>query len=78
MKLQTENKICGRCYAEEEKLYPSLCNEKPESLVGMPLGQYHCPDCGAMIIAGIKHPTVCKLCRDQKHPGIDSTKIWQK
>lgn len=28
---------------------------EPEQLVGAPLGMYHCPYCGAMVIAGIKH-----------------------
>lgn len=28
----------------------------PEQLGGAPLGQYHCPYCGGMSIAGVKHP----------------------
>lgn len=28
---------------------------EPQQLVGAPLGQYHCPYCGAMVIAGITH-----------------------
>jgi hypothetical protein len=28
---------------------------EPQQLVGVPLGQYHCPYCGAMCIAGIPH-----------------------
>ena len=54
--------ICGRCYEEGVELFNSNCVEKPEELVGMPLGQYHCPDCGAMVIAGIKHPKMCEKC----------------
>ncbi len=27
----------------------------PEQLVGAPLGQYHCPYCGAMVMAGLPH-----------------------
>jgi hypothetical protein len=27
----------------------------PQQLVGAPLGQYHCPYCGAMVIAGMEH-----------------------
>lgn len=27
----------------------------PQQLVGRPLGQYHCPYCGAMVMAGIPH-----------------------
>ena len=28
---------------------------EPQQLVGVPLGQYHCPYCGAMVIAGVRH-----------------------
>lgn len=27
----------------------------PQQLVDAPLGQYHCPYCGAMVIAGLPH-----------------------
>lgn len=27
----------------------------PQQLVGVPLGQYHCPYCGEMVIAGMDH-----------------------
>ncbi len=27
----------------------------PQQLVGVPLGQYHCPYCGGMQIAGMEH-----------------------
>lgn len=67
--------ICGRCYADDlEETFPANCTEKPEALLGYSLGQYHCPDCGAMVVAGIKHPELCKLCFDRKHPGFDRAK----
>ena len=28
---------------------------EPQQLLGAPLGQYHCPYCGAMVVAGIPH-----------------------
>lgn len=28
----------------------------PQQLVGVPMGQYHCRYCGAMVVAGIPHP----------------------
>lgn len=28
---------------------------EPQQLVGAPLGQYHCPYCGAGVVAGIRH-----------------------
>jgi hypothetical protein len=29
---------------------------EPQQLVGVPMGQYHCPWCGAMCVAGMPHP----------------------
>lgn len=68
-KLRT--KICGRCYDEVDGLYPANCGEKPERLKGQPIGQYHCPDCGAMVLAGLPHPGLCKRCAERKHPAYD-------
>lgn len=31
------------------------CPEQPMLLAGQPIGQYHCPVCGMMIIAGLPH-----------------------
>jgi hypothetical protein len=28
---------------------------EPQQLVGVPMGQYHCPYCGAMVLAGTPH-----------------------
>lgn len=28
---------------------------EPQQMIGVPLGQYHCPYCGAMVIAGVPH-----------------------
>jgi hypothetical protein len=28
---------------------------EPEQLAGAPIGQYHCPYCGAMVLAGARH-----------------------
>lgn len=66
--------MCGRCYAEFQtvgNLRDSNCIEKPELLKGKPIGQYHCPDCGAMVMAGIPHPTVCERCATRTHPDYD-------
>ena len=63
--------MCGRCYAEVDVLYPANCQEKPERLIGQPIGMYHCRDCGAMVIAGIVHPDLCKICLDRQHPSFD-------
>ncbi|MCM6777899.1 hypothetical protein NDR87_31625 [Nocardia sp. CDC159] len=29
---------------------------EPQQLVGAPFGQYHCPYCGSMVLAGLPHP----------------------
>lgn len=29
---------------------------EPQRLVGAPLGQFHCGYCGAMVVAGMRHP----------------------
>lgn len=65
------SEMCGRCYDEVDKVYPANCAEKPEKLIGLPLGQYHCPDCGAMVLAGMEHPDLCKQCLGSNHPNFD-------
>ena len=64
--------MCGRCYAEGVELFKANCAEKPERLIGEPMGMYHCPDCGAMILAGIPHPDMCKQCIERVRPGFDT------
>ena len=63
--------MCGRCYADDQKLFLANCVGKPEALAGVPLGQYHCPECGAMVIAGLPHPPMCYMCIERKHPEFD-------
>lgn len=70
--------MCGRCYEKVDELLPANCMEKPELLAGAPLGMYHCPDCGAMVLAGIPHPPLCKMCIDRVHPGFDNPEIKEK
>lgn len=64
-------KICARCMEEVDELFPANCNEKPELLIGQPIGMYHCPDCGTAVLAGMNHFDLCKRCIDRCHPGID-------
>ena len=63
--------LCGRCYEEVDEIFPANCFEKPENLTEAPLGQYHCPDCGAMVVANVPHPSLCKRCIDRTHPDFD-------
>lgn len=37
------------------------CFEHPEMLTGAPIGMYHCPGCGFMVIAGVPHPTKAQI-----------------
>lgn len=69
--IQNHTTMCGRCYAEDVPVFAARCAEKPELLIGQPLGQYHCPDCGAMVLAGLPHPALCDLCVNLKHPAYD-------
>jgi hypothetical protein len=32
-----------------------MCEHKPELTEG-PIGMYHCPECGKMVLAGMPHP----------------------
>jgi hypothetical protein len=59
--LEPMGPICCLCYAEEE-LVDAPCSEKPELLIGVPLGMYHCPECGSMLCAGFPHGQMCKGC----------------
>lgn len=56
--------LCGRCYddVKVEALVPASCSHNPEKTAGA-IGMYHCPECGAMVLAGYPHPMVCALCR---------------
>lgn len=63
--------ICGGCY-NVRALSPARCAEKPERLKGKPIGMYHCPDCGAMVLAGLPHPDLCNDCQPKPNTTIDS------
>lgn len=67
-------KMCGRCYADVDEVFPPNCQEKPEKLIGQPIGQYHCPDCGAMVMAGLPHPELCAQCLCRNHPDFDKVR----
>ena len=32
------------------------CSYDPSPLIGLPIGMFHCPECGEMVVAGIEHP----------------------
>lgn len=41
------------------------CEFDPSSLVGVPLGMFHCPLCGEMVVAGMVHPTYAEYDEDE-------------
>lgn len=53
------------------------CQEDPEKLAGQPIGMYHCPDCGCMVLAGMKHgpheEDVCQLRIVGTYDGVKKT-----
>lgn len=44
------------------------CPEQPLLLTGMPIGQYHCPFCGMMILAAMPHTSPDATDEEKKHP----------
>jgi len=65
------------------------CSHDPRELKGQPIGMYHCPECGEMVIAGIAHPDydllkdmhdeleTCPVCKQPKcfNPWIEEVDI---
>lgn len=47
---------CAKVMQEDKT--PWQCPEKPEKLKDAPIGQYHCPRCGMMVVAGCPHPNL--------------------
>ena len=35
---------------------PSKCSYDPREMAGKPIGMFHCPECGEMVLAGVSHP----------------------
>jgi hypothetical protein len=66
LKLNRLPVLCGRCYEYVDQVFPSKCEEKPEDFDFHIHGVYPCPDCGAMVVAGIIHPDVCQECLEGK------------
>lgn len=37
------------------------CSFNPRLLIGVPIGMFHCPECGDMVVAGTRHtPPWCE------------------
>ena len=46
---------------------PERCPHDPRELTGQPIGMYHCPVCGCMVIAATEHGP----CIDEECPFYD-------
>jgi len=58
--------MCGLCMRDDRPLRPARCDERPEGKLGFPYGMYHCPECGAMVVAGFPHPHLCDNCQPKE------------
>ena len=38
-----------------------ICSFDPKKYDGQPIGMFHCPDCGDMVLAGLDHPDYEKV-----------------
>ena len=56
---------CCACYGDKPAT-DARCKEKPELRVREPIGMYHCPECGAMVVAGFHHPPLCEDCQPKE------------
>ena len=50
------------------------CPGRPDLLKKMPIGMYHCGWCGAMVIAGLPHPSDESVREGGSTPYIDQLK----
>lgn len=58
--LKKYNKMAARVNSMSDEEIDKLIKEgkcpfEPEHMVGEPIGQFHCPVCGQMVLAGLKH-----------------------
>jgi hypothetical protein len=43
------------------------CAYDPRPLLGQPIGMFHCPECGEMVLAGLPHPTMTEAEADASY-----------
>jgi hypothetical protein len=46
------------------------CSHDPKTFLGQPIGQYHCPECGVMVLAGVGHPEICECSGYADYKGL--------
>lgn len=42
------------------------CTYDPRVMAGEPIGMFHCPECGEMVLAGVAHPDYWNLGQNLK------------
>lgn len=69
--LMPHGPLCARCYSEDSpgNHVEFACTHDPVRTQGA-IGMYHCPDCGAMVLAGHAHGPICRHCAGETtYPG---------
>lgn len=62
--------LCARCMDELPEDQARQCGHDPRDVHGA-VGMYHCPDCAAMVLAGLEHGPLCPTCAERRHPMYD-------
>lgn len=47
------------------------CTFDPTAYAGLPIGMFHCPQCGEMVIAGMEHPDYSLLEDEQDEQKVE-------
>lgn len=61
--------VCPRC-GDGFDAGGAVCPHDPVKTEGS-IGQYHCPECGSMVVAGCPHGLICGPCGKRQHPHFD-------
>ena len=63
------------CDAHIEIKFMNLCKHDPKQYAGFPIGMYHCPECGQMVLAGMDHPDWSVFDVDDESLDADATRL---
>lgn len=60
---------------------PYRCEHDPKTQSYAPIGMYHCPECGVMVLAGLPHPDIKRFApRTKREDPIvdisDKPELW--
>jgi hypothetical protein len=54
------------------KTKPTKCGFDPQPYKGQPIGMFHCPECGQMVLAGVEHPDSIDDDNDKQAPATSN------